>query len=102
MNLNLRNTKCDSIKKGRNKHENAKLFADTTTDLLLRKMLYPDVIEIRKGYFPETTQGINCSFVFVNLDMDLYLPMLAGLKFFWDRLVMDAALLYSSSSWETK
>lgn len=72
---------------------NAKLFADTTTDLLLRKMLYPDVIEIRKGYFPETTRGIDCSFVFVNLDMDLYLPMLAGLEFFWDRLVKGGCIL---------
>ncbi len=64
---------------------NTKLFDDTTTGLLLRKMLYPDMIEIRKGYFPETAQGINCSFVFVNLDMDLYLPMLAGLDFLGDK-----------------
>jgi len=72
---------------------NTKLFDDTTPELLLRKMLYPDMVEIRKGYFPETAKGINSSFVFVNLDMDLYLPMLAGLEFFWDRLVKGGCIL---------
>lgn len=42
---------------------------------------------IRKGYFPETTKGLESEkFFFVNLDFDLYKPTLDGLRFFYPRL----------------
>lgn len=69
------------------------LFANTNIELLMRKMEYPSNIEIRKGFFPETAENVIASFVFVNLDMDLYLPMLAGLNFFWDKVVMGGCIL---------
>lgn len=61
--------------------------------MLMNKMTYPDNIEIRKGYFPETAEGVMDDFAFVNLDMDLYLPMLAGLRFFWDKMVKGGCIL---------
>ena len=41
---------------------------------------------IRKGFFPETAEGINEDFVFASIDVDLYAPMYKGLHFFYDRL----------------
>lgn len=75
------------------KFTNRKLFAGTNLQLVMKKMMYPNNIEIRKGYFPETAKGVEDTFVFVNLDMDLYLPMLAGLHFFWDKMVVGGCLL---------
>lgn len=72
---------------------NKELFADTNLQLLMNKMTYPNNIEIRKGYFPETAKGVEDEFVFVNLDMDLYLPMIAGLRFFWDKMVKGGCIL---------
>lgn len=56
-------------------------------------MQYPQQCEIRKGYFPETAEGITDKFCFVNLDMDLYRPTLEGLKFFWDRMIEGGIIL---------
>lgn len=69
------------------------LFANTNLELLMKKMEYPLNIEICKGVFPETARNVNDLFVFVNLDMDLYLPMLAGLNFFWDKIVTGGCIL---------
>lgn len=69
------------------------LFRCSNLEWIMRKMTYPNNIEIRKGYFPETTEGVKDTFVFVNLDMDIYLPMLAGLRFFWDKMVRGGCIL---------
>lgn len=56
-------------------------------DIVMRKMNYPERIIIKKGLFPKSAEGIDDQFCFVNLDMDLYQPMIAALQFFWDKLV---------------
>ena len=53
---------------------------------LSEKMPYPHNIEIHKGYFPETTNGVEDNFCFVSLDPDLYNPTLSGLEYFYPRL----------------
>jgi len=66
----------------------------TSVELVIDKMLFPDAVEIRKGYFPETTAGLeNEKFFFVNLDFDLYNPTLEGIRFFYPRLHEDGVLL---------
>ena len=62
-------------------------------EVALKKMLFPEKCLIKKGYFPNTAEGINDTFVFVNLDMDLYQPMLAGLRFFYERMCVGGVLL---------
>lgn len=66
-------------------------------------MNYPENVVIKQGYFPESTQGIeDCKFCFVNLDMDLYKPMYAGLEFFFDRLNPKGCILlhdYYHENW---
>ena len=56
-------------------------------EIVLAKMSHPENIIFKKGYFPETAEGVDDKFVFVDLDMDLYQPMLAGLRMFYDKLV---------------
>jgi hypothetical protein len=51
------------------------------------QMPNPEQIIVAKGYFPETAKGIDDTFVFVNLDFDLYAPTLSGLELFYPRLV---------------
>lgn len=69
-------------------------LGNTSVDLVIKKMPYPNNVEIRKGYFPQTAIGLeNKRFLFVNLDPDLYEPVLSGLKFFYPRLVDGGVIL---------
>ena len=62
-------------------------FQDTGIDLVKSLIGNMDNIEIRKGYFPETAQGLeNEIFAFVMLDADLYMPTLKGLELFYNKL----------------
>ena len=66
----------------------------TNQELVLEKMLYKEKVVIQKGYFPETTIGLeNKKFGFVNLDFDLYKPTLEGLRFFYPKLVKGGCIL---------
>ncbi|MDR2407509.1 MAG: TylF/MycF family methyltransferase [Bacteroidales bacterium] len=59
---------------------------NTSVEIVLNKMPYPQNCIVRKGYFPETASGLEDNFAFVSLDCDLYQPMLAGLKYFYTRM----------------
>lgn len=62
-------------------------LSNTSVELVLSKMPYPDKCLVRKGYFPDTTIGMEeRQFAFVNIDVDLYKPVLAGLEYFWPRM----------------
>lgn len=61
-------------------------FSNTSVERVLANMPHPERCIIRKGRFPETAQEGDGPFVFVSLDADLYLPTLAGLKFFYTRM----------------
>lgn len=56
-------------------------------------MLHPEKCVLKKGYFPETAVDVNDQFCFVNLDMDLYQPMLAGLRFFYEKMCSGGVIL---------
>lgn len=57
-------------------------------EIIKKRMLHPEKCEFHKGYFPESAKDVDDTFCFVNLDMDLYAPMLAGLRFFYPRMVV--------------
>ena len=65
-------------------------FANTTEQLVLDKMKYPEQCCICKGFFPESAKGVEDEFLFVNLDADLYAPTSAGLEYFYPRMVRGA------------
>ncbi|AIY79455.1 methyltransferase [Clostridium botulinum] len=62
-------------------------FSDTSEMIVLNKMLYKDKCIIKKGYFPDSLNGLEDKFVFVSIDVDLYKPTYAGLQYFYNRLV---------------
>ena len=62
-------------------------FSNTSVELVLKKMKYPEKCVVRKGFFPETALGLeNEEYVFVSIDTDLYEPIYEGLKYFYPRL----------------
>ena len=62
-------------------------FLDTNENLVRKKVLYPNRLKIIKGYFPKSIQSLeDTTYSFVSIDVDLYQPTLAGLKYFYERL----------------
>ena len=61
-------------------------FIDTSIDLVMSKMKYPERVKIYQGYFPETIPSEEKRFALVSLDTDIYPPMLAGFEYFYPRL----------------
>jgi len=62
-------------------------FKDTGVDLVRKTIGDMKNVEIKKGYFPDTTCGLEAvNFAFVLLDLDLYKPTKAGLEFFYPRV----------------
>ena len=61
-------------------------FSKTSIDLVLDKMPYKTNCITKKGYFPESLEGLEDIFCFVSIDTDLFQPTLEGLKYFYPRL----------------
>ena len=61
-------------------------FKDTTVQGVIEKLPYSNNCEIRKGYFPETAEGLEEKFSFVSIDVDLYKPIFSALEYFYPRL----------------
>lgn len=75
-------------------NEKARHFNITSKDLVRKKLPYPERAVFHKGYFPETTQGVEeQNYLFVNLDFDLYNPTLEGLRYFYPRMVEHGVIL---------
>lgn len=72
---------------------NTEEFSNTSVELVMSKMTYPDRVIVRKGFFPETSRGIDERFCFVNLDFDLHIPILEGLRFFYPKMIEGCAIL---------
>lgn len=64
-------------------NENVAHLNNTTVEIVLDKMHYKENCTIKKGYFPETFEEFEEKFCFVNLDTDLYNPILSGLEHFY-------------------
>jgi hypothetical protein len=78
------------------------VFTGRDAKSVMQCMPHPEKCIIKKGLFPETAIDIDDSFCFVNLDMDFYQPMLAGLNFFWDKMASEGIILlhdYYHPSW---
>jgi O-methyltransferase len=98
-----RDTKNDStFAKQENTHSH---LADTSVQIVLDRLPHPEQAIIRKGYFPETAKGVEDSFVFVNLDFDLYAPIKAGLEFFFPKMLNGGVILvhdYFNSNFDAR
>lgn len=78
-------------------------FADTGLQAVLGRMPHGEKIIVRRGYFPETAEGLEETFALVSLDADLYAPTLAGLRWFYPRMARGGMILlhdYNSSQFD--
>jgi O-methyltransferase len=67
--------------------EEDKRFKDTSAEGVLKYIETEQNIIIKKGYFPQTTLGLEKEqFAFVVIDFDKYEPTKAALEFFYPRL----------------
>lgn len=69
------------------------IFKVTDEDIVMRRMPFPNKCIIKKGYFPYSANGLEDIFCFVNLDMDLYKPMLSALEYFYGRMTGGGVIL---------
>lgn len=68
-------------------------LSGTSVQLVMNKMCHPENVIIKQGWFPQSATGVTDTFVFVNLDMDLYKPTFEGIKFFYPLLLEGGVLL---------
>jgi hypothetical protein len=74
--------------------DNKRMYVKANEEFALMKCMYRENVVIRKGFVPETFLGLEEErFAFVNLDMDLYAPQLAALRFFLPRMVERGIIL---------
>ncbi len=67
--------------------------ADTSIGQVLSVLPHPEQAILRPGFFPDSLDGLEESFCLVSLDVDFYDTTLAGLRYFWPRLVPGGFLL---------
>lgn len=69
-------------------------YNETSEEIVLGKMLHKEKVIIKKGFFPDTLEDMpEEKFIFVNLDFDLYSPILSGLKYFYPRMAENGVIL---------
>lgn len=61
-------------------------FKDTSVDVVIAQMKYPKNCIIKKGFFPETAEGLDEKFAFVSIDVDLYKSIYNALEYFYPKL----------------
>lgn len=79
--------RCDEVFKDR--------YKQTSEDVVMRNLKYPDKCKIFKGLFPDTvTEEVEKSeFAFVSLDVDLEESTYQGIQFFYPKIV-EGGILY--------
>jgi O-methyltransferase len=75
-------------------HENQQLdFSNTSVEIVREYIQGNENLIFLPGYFPDTAKDLTEEFALVNLDADLYIPTLAGLKYFYPRLVPGGVII---------
>lgn len=81
-------------KRGFSQDSRAGYFSDTSAEYVLSRMSHADKCVVRAGFFPDTARGLESErFLFVNVDADLYEPILAGLEWFYPRMAEGGIIL---------
>lgn len=68
-------------------------FNVTSEAIVELRCMHRENLVFCKGYVPETFVNVDSQFCFVNLDMDLYAPQLAALRFFSKKMVKGGVIL---------
>ena len=62
-------------------------YKDTSVDIVMKKMRHPEMVEIRKGLFPDTLNDLDEQFAFVSIDVDFEKSIYDCLEYFYPRTV---------------
>lgn len=62
------------------------IFKETSIDIVNNRMRYKDKVKIKKGYFPQSLNGLEDIFAFVSLDCDWEESLYQGILYFYPRL----------------
>jgi O-methyltransferase len=99
--FDARDVKVEHAQTGRK--ESTVAFSQTGVERAMRNIAPENPnVQVFPGYFPESAPPFlrDRKFAFVHLDADLYEPILAGLKFFYDRVVPGGFILaHDFNSW---
>lgn len=68
-------------------------YQNTSIDIVMNQMKYPKQCIIKSGYFPNSLNGLEENFCLVSIDVDLYLPTINALKYFYPRLEKNGYIL---------
>lgn len=83
----------EEVAAGRCTEDFINVFKETSVDEVLDRMLYPENIKIRKGFFPDSLEGMKEErYCFVSIDVDLEKSILEGLRYFYPRLNAGGAI----------
>ena len=69
--------------------EDVNHFTKTSESIVMEKMPHKKMVELRKGYFAESLDGLEDEFVFVNLDMEFYKTNFEGLMYLFCIIVFE-------------
>ena len=64
-----------------------KRFKETSVEHVISLLRFPDKCIIKKGFFPQTAQGIETEFKFVSIDVDFEDSIYESINYFYPKLV---------------
>lgn len=71
-------------------------FHDTSEAFVLARLDYPEVVTVKKGWFPDTFDLEEERFCFVSIDLNIYDPVMSALKLFVPRMIAGGYILIST------
>ena len=72
--------------------EFVEIFKDTSVETVLEKMPYKEQCVVKKGFFPQSAEGIEEVFKFVSIDFDFEQSIYDALKWFYPKMVVGGCI----------
>lgn len=76
----------EEVKKGHATDAIVEAYKDTNVKFVMDKMKYPEMVEIRKGLFPDSLNGLEERFAFVSIDVDFEKSIYDCMDYFYPRM----------------
>jgi O-methyltransferase len=68
-------------------------YIQTNSTYVLNRMKFPEKCILKSGYFPQSLGGLEEVFCLVSIDVDLYLPTIRALDYFYPRLQKNGYIM---------
>ncbi len=69
------------------------IFENTSIEVVRSKLNYPDMVDFKVGFFPDSLAGLEDRFCFVSIDCDWEESIFEGLMYFYPRLVSGGYIM---------